>query len=447
MKPFIVKTFRAVRGLGLCTAVLVIGGAAAYVASVVTKSSAAPAGPSGSGPTEQAEQKIARYGTDGLVVPGDMVAKMGLRTATVAPPCRSIPLPPFQGVLALDNERLTRARSRFAGEVMEIGRSGPRPTDPPLQVGDRVSKGDLLAVIWSKDLGEKKNELVDALLRVKLDRDNLARYKSLDEGIIAQKQVREAEAAARASENAVAKAEATLRAWRLGEDEIRAVITKADALDGPDARRGLSADPNWARVEVRAAQDGSVLEKNVTAGDIVDTAANLFVVGDLSRLTVWAHVYEEDLALLQSLPRPLRWTVSLSSRPGTAFAGTLDKVGAVIDPTQHTALVSGTVENATGALKVGQTVTVAIELPLPTGEFEVPAAAVVEDGRESVAFVQPDSRENRFVRRPVSVIRRFRETVYVRTADAGVRPGDRVVTSGSLLLWQAFDQLPEGAPH
>ena len=33
----------------------------------------------------------------------------------------------------------------------------------PVRFGDAVNKGQLLAVIWSKDLGEKKSELVDAL--------------------------------------------------------------------------------------------------------------------------------------------------------------------------------------------------------------------------------------------------------------------------------------------
>src|SRR5262249_50488435 len=171
-------------------------------------------------------------------------------------------------------------------------------------------KGDLLAVVWSKDLGEKKSELVDALSKLRLDRDNLARYQSLTDGIIAQKQVREAEAAVRSSEIAVAKAEATLRAWRLAEAEIQAIVADANKLGSPEARREWAKDRTWAQVEVRAALDGVILEKNVAVGDIVDTIATLFVIGDLSQLTVWAHVYEEDLALLQALPQPIQWTVS-----------------------------------------------------------------------------------------------------------------------------------------
>ena len=41
----------------------------------------------------------------------------------------------------------------------------------------------------------------------------------------------------------------------------------------------------------------------------------------------------------------------------------------------------------------------------------------------------------------MSVVRRLRESIYVRATD-DLHAHDRIVTSGSLLLWQALDQLP-----
>src|SRR5207244_10184684 len=127
-----------------------------------------------------------------------------------------------------------------------------------------------------------------------------------------------------------------------------------------------------------------VLEKNVAFGDVVDTSADLFKVGDLSRLAVWAHVYEEDLHRLPKPPAP--WVVRLPSRAAASFAGRMERVGDLIDPNQHTALVTGHVDNPTGELKAGQYVTVTVELPPSPDELEVPATALVEDGRESGVF-------------------------------------------------------------
>jgi cobalt-zinc-cadmium efflux system membrane fusion protein len=161
-------------------------------------------------------------------------------------------------------------------------------------------------------------------------------------------------------------------------------------------------------------------------------------------LQVWVHLYEEDLPAVQALPRPVRWAVTLPAQPGREFAGTLEQIKPVIDPGRHTALAVGRVANPDGLLKVGQFVTATVELPPPAGEVEVPAAAVVEDGRQSVVFVQPDPAAPTFVRHPVKVCRRFADVLYTATdsSPARVHPGDRVVTAGALLLRDALDQLP-----
>ena len=52
--------------------------------------------------------------------------------------------------------------------------------------------------------------------------------------------------------------------------------------------------------------------------------------------------------------------------------------------------------------------TVTVELPPRPDELELPAEAVVEDGRESVVFVQPDPAVSSFVRHAVKVLRRTR---------------------------------------
>src|SRR5262249_27838822 len=151
---------------------------------------------------------------------------------------------------------------------------------------------------------------------------------------------------------------------------------------------------------------------NVNVGDLVDPSAELFKIGDLSRLVVWANVYDTDLPQLQELQkpqsqelqRPIPWRVQVPSRPGLSFGGNLEQIGAVIDPNQHTALVSGVVDNPGGVLRVGEFVTATVELPPPKGEVVVPAGAVVEDGNESIVFVQPQPPQPSFVRKHVRVV-------------------------------------------
>jgi cobalt-zinc-cadmium efflux system membrane fusion protein len=338
---------------------------------------------------------------------------------------------------------LARVHSRFAGEVVEIGHPVDRPdSTTALRVGDHVRQGDLLAVVWSKDLGEKKSELVDALAQLRSTEELLARLRTLyEQGATAERSVRDAERDVQASRVQVATAERTLRTWRLTDTDLQAIRAEADHVIALDSRPAEPSD--WARVEVRAPLDGVILERNVAVGEIVDPSADLFKIGDLSELTVWAHAYEEDLPMLESLDRPIHWVVSVPSRPESTFPGTLGNIGSMIDPAQHTALVSGQVENPNGELKVGQYITVTVEMRPPAGELEVPAAAVIEDGQQSCVFVQCDLAEQRFIRRSVNVTRRLRDVFYIRATSDGVRAGDRVVTSGALLLREEMDQLSD----
>ena len=113
---------------------------------------------------------------------------------------------------------MSSSRTTNKGETDKpFANTGPRA----LRNGDRVEANQLLAVVWSKELGEKKSELVDAVSQLKVNQDTLTRLKSLSEGIVERKRITEAEGAVRQSENAIARAVDTLRAWRLANRKFK----------------------------------------------------------------------------------------------------------------------------------------------------------------------------------------------------------------------------------
>ena len=73
--------------------------------------------------------------------------------------------------------------------------------------------------------------------------------------------------------------------------------------------------------------------------------------------------------------------------------------------------------------------------------MQLPATSVIEDGRESVVFVQPNGAEAGFHRTHVQVASRFRDVICIR-AGGDLKSGDRVVTAGALLLHDAMEELP-----
>ena len=326
----------------------------------------------------------------------------------------------------MDTNQLVRVHSRFAGEVIDLGgtpKQGGPPQEkqaplPPAAFGDHVDREQLLAVVWCKDLGEKKSELADALSQLHFDQEQLAKMsEAAREGAVSDAKLRQQERNVEADLMAVARAERTLRVWRLSESEIQAVKEEADRIRARKGRRDPEKEKTWARVEVRAPLDGIVVEKNVAVGDIIDTTADLFKIANVNTLTVWANAYEENLpALLDLPPEKLRWTVRVNADPAMEpLKGRIDKIGYVTDPTQHTVMVMGRVNNPGGRLRAGQFITATVALQPSAHEVVVPASAVVEDGRQSIVFVQPDAKEPCYSMRQVSVAWRSQGEVHLHS--------------------------------
>jgi membrane fusion protein, heavy metal efflux system len=432
------RLIRIGRLVSLALVVIAVSGSAAWLGTASSRHSS-PGTALAARPFERADS-VQRVGPDSVRVPADVAARLGLRTSTASTPSQPRSLPAFNGTLSLDNNLVSRVYSRFPGEVLSLGTAASVLPTRAIRVGDRVTKGQTLAVVSSTALGEKKSELLDALSKLKRDQDFLASYKDpAQSGVLPASKIRDAERDVESDRVAVGKAELTLRSWRLTDEEIATIRAEAAELAKPNPKR---TDPAaWPRSLVTAPRDGTIIELN-TGVTMVDTTTPLVVVADLSQLAVWAHVYEEDLPLLQQLPQPIRWTVNIPSRPGLKLPGTLDTIGAVIHPDQHTALISGTVANPDGSLRSGMYVTVTVELPPPRGELEVPAEALVEDGRESLVFVRSASDPAAITRHRVKVAQRFRDSVLLAADVGGIRPGDEVVTAGSLLLNEAMNELP-----
>ena len=285
-----------------------------------------------------------------------------------------------------------------------------------LSYTDHVTKGQRLAVLWSKDLGEKKSELVDAQARLMLDQVTLTRLKSLVEtGSIAERSVREAERAVNGGIIAVKKAERTLRSWAISEEEIERIKSEAEFVHQTGSGEKRS-DTDWARVDVIAPIDGTVVEKNITMGDIVDTNDELFKVADLSVMSVFLHAYEEDLMYLRRLGLPIRAEIRLPANPDLGvLEATIDRIGDIIDPNEHMALLIGSVKNAGGVLQAGQFVSATIPIWNEPDIVEIPTKALVDEGNDSYVFVQPDPDVLRFECRKVFVVRRHRDVVYLRS--------------------------------
>ena len=255
-----------------------------------------------------------------------------------AGPARIAELLPLIGEIRLNADRTAHVVPMLDGIVQSVAANA----------GDRVRRGQVLAVITSRDLADQRAAWLAAQQRSALARSTYEREKSLWQEKIAAEQDY---LAARA---ALQEAEITERAAR----------QKLAALDG------LGSHPDLARYELRAPIDGTVIEKHITPGEAVKDDAAVFVVADLS--TVWAEmtVHAKDLNAVK-IGQPV--TVKAGAFESTG-SGTVSHVGALVETETRTATARVVLPNPEGIWRPGLPVTV----ELTAGEVEVPVAVSVE---------------------------------------------------------------------
>ncbi|HUY33990.1 MAG TPA: efflux RND transporter periplasmic adaptor subunit [Pirellulales bacterium] len=382
----------------------------------------------------------------------------GMRTAAATAPTRPRTLT-LRGNLQIDPARLVHVHPRFSGQIVELAMKEERnpwnPQGPPRRrpVGfmDDVETGQMMAVVLSRELGEKKSELIDAQIRLWTDEKILERYRdAYRRSAMTERDMFEQTRLVDVGRTAVRKARNTLRAWLLTRDEVEAVVEESKRIYQGDATYDGTDQDEWARVVVPAAITGTIVERNVTMGEIVDPNDDLYKLADLTELSAWLHVYEEDIPYLRSMPKPIPWKLRLNSNPAAGeIPGFLDEIGDLIDSNEHMALAFGHVPNPEGKFTAGQFINATIELPPEAGVVEIPTRALVEDGEQSVVLVQDPSHPTRFASRRLSVVRRYHDRVYVRSIlteeqkQQGLeelREGERVVSAGALELKEALQQ-------
>jgi cobalt-zinc-cadmium efflux system membrane fusion protein len=426
-----------------------------------------------------------------LVIQGLKVTSEPVRRAG------NLTLPAQVGTLGYDTDRLYSVRPRFQGEVIQMtpvkefvrtaGSSGGEWKTRLVGPGDSVKKGDVLAVVWSKELGDRKVALISALLDLYLDQELMQRQEpAYLRGSLPEATWRATVSKVEKDLSTVFAAEAGLGIARLTLAEIDEIHNEAKAIqkrlkgkaETPEQRKQrLSADvKKWARVEVLAPQTGVLVEKNTNVNDMVDPSKDtpLFRIADLSTLLINMNFNEEYLPLLQPLMQrlggqgQLRWKIRIEAEPDIPL---LDlpvlRIAPSLDPNNHTALVIGRISNPIKNTRledkhliVGQFVTATVEVPPAPNLVEIPTNALNEVNGESLVIVRPNPDRHEYALRRIAVVRRSKEVTQVRSkltpqdeafseeeVRQGRRPietlrvGDLVVTRGVTEITDAFDGL------
>lgn len=284
--------------------------------------------------------------------------------------------------------------------------------------GQSVRAGQVLAEAQSVELGRARADYDSAQARLTLARSALERKRALAERIIPRREVQEAEAD-------VASAEA----------ELRAAAATLQALGAGPARGG-----DASRLPLVAPIAGTVLERNIALGQIIDPAHVAFRVGDLSSVWLVARAFERD-AVRVAIGAPAR--VTLAAFPGQTFTGRVAYVGRQVESASRTIPVRVELANPNGMLRPGMSANAWLQVtagaqPVAT----VPASALQRVRDRWVVFIPKTPRT--FEIRNVGRGRDLQGEVEVLT---GLRPGETVVVDGAFLLKAEAEKAEGGGDH
>jgi cobalt-zinc-cadmium efflux system membrane fusion protein len=329
-----------------------------------------------------------------ITVPGDSPIRGALAIAPVGIKAvrRDLVLP---AVVEADPARLIKVLPPLSGRVMQL----------KVQLGERVKEDQPLVVLDSPDLAQAYADYDRAKVQLTLTRENRDRQRGLNKiGGAAQKDLQQAETDYAAAVAELRRAEARLK--QIGVDPD----TKIPSRD----------------VTVSAPMAGSIIDLQVAPGAYWnDSTAPLMTIADLTTVWVTASVPEADTTLVAK-GQPV--SVTLPAYPGEVLKGNVLFVSDVVDTDTRRTKVRIAFVNPGTRLRPGMFANVTFFAPAQTVAVVPTSALVLKDDLNQVYV---ETAPWTFEARTVDLGYQQGDQVILRS---GVKPGERVVIKGGVLL-------------
>jgi membrane fusion protein, heavy metal efflux system len=280
------------------------------------------------------------------------------------------------GTIVPHADRIVRVSVKLSGTVAELRK----------KLGDPVARGEVIAVLESREVANAKSEYLAARLNSDLQQNISQRDQALwDRHIIADQPLLRSQGAAAQAKVSLDIARQRLLALGVTEDELA-------ALPG-------SPETSQRRQEIRAPISGRVVDRKVDVGAVVgrdNLETELFTVADLDRVWVELAIGPSDLPIVRE-----GQTVSVAAHGLSSRAiGKIVFISPMLDRDTHSARVVAEIANPDGNWRPGSLVHAAVAVEERSVTLAVPASAVQTIDRMRIVFVRTPTG---FERRRVTV--------------------------------------------
>ncbi len=310
------------------------------------------------------------------------------------------------GVIIPDRNRVGRVAAKVIGTVAELKK----------RLGETVEKGELIAILDSREVADAKSEFFGARVNQELQSTLFEREETLwKKQVTAEQRLLRARTTNREAELRSELARQKLSALGISDEEIEALKTAGDTAKGLE------------RYQVRSPIGGRVVEQLVDLGTPVGgegQAKELYAVADLSALWVELTVPTADL---DQVREGQRVTISNGSG-GKPTTGKIVFTSPLLNQDTRSAKVIAEIDNATGAWRPGAFVTADIAIEERAVAQVIPNTAVQTiEGKPNV-FVRT---EQGFQARALTTAN---DDGQLSEVTSGLEPGEVVAVTNTFLL-------------
>jgi cobalt-zinc-cadmium efflux system membrane fusion protein len=313
----------------------------------------------------------------------------------------------FPGTVAPNQHALAEVTTLVRGRVVDVY----------ADLGQQVKTGDLLALLYSGELGMAQSAYLKADAKLYVAERSFERAKML----LAEKVIGLAEAQRRKGDMLSIQAEKReardrLELYGMSDEQIR-------KLDQDHTIRSY--------VPIMAPFDGRVIARNLTKGEVVETTEKLFTVADLSEVWVLGNIPEKDIPFIQHEDGGVHQKIDIlvNAYPNQVFEGKLTYVGDVLEARTRTMNLRIEVPNHHRKLKPEMYATIRVYSEPEKNVLAVPEQAIQRERDRKFVFVQRE--EGAFEVRDVTLGESNGQVVKIVE---GLREGEKIVTTGAFIL-------------
>jgi len=305
----------------------------------------------------------------------------------------------LSGEVSFDENKVIKIFPRSSGQVIES----------KVSFGDKVQKGQVLAVIRSADVAGSYSDLSSTEADIAIAKRQMDNEESLfKNGISSEREYTEAK-----------------------ENYQKALAARAKIQSTLNINGGSRTTAGGTYV-LTSPISGYIVEKKVNAGSFIrqDMGDNLFTISDLKDVWVMANVFEADIPKVKE-GYPVK--VTTLAYPDKVFNGRVDKVSEVLDPENKALKVRIKLENEGLLLKPEMFTRVIVTNEENTKATCIPSSAVVEESGKTYVIVYNSDCDLKV--QEVDVLKEVGDKTFI---NSGVSPGQRLIGRNALLLYDQF---------